>query len=120
MSRPVIIMPADDAFEQHELRRVRKHVRRAEKRGLPATLTLSEWLTILEEYNYDCAYCGQRFESIEHLIPVRHGGGTTATNCVPACEPCNHLSEYASTIVARAEAMDRVGQLIQMVKMHLS
>ena len=58
------------------------------------TLTSQEWLDILEEYNYKCAYCGIEFnENIlpekDHIIPISKGGNNTKENIVPSCRSCN-------------------------------
>jgi hypothetical protein len=63
---------------------------RTRELGLPSTLRLDEWLLILARFNYKCAYCGGKFESLDHIVPVCQGGGTTAVNVVPACRPCNN------------------------------
>ena len=79
-----------------ETQRKREHARlqtqlsRAEKEGLPATLTLEEWLQTLADFNGLCAYCLERpFEHLEHFIPIDAGGGTTVGNCIPSCGKCN-------------------------------
>ncbi len=42
---------------------------------------------------YQCQYCEDTFDfkdlTIDHVIPVSHGGGTTWENCVTSCKPCN-------------------------------
>lgn len=73
---------------------VRLHCQRAKKRGLPATLTVEEWLNIQEHFNYLCAYCQQSPGTVlEHFIPLNCGAssGTTKENVVPACDRCNKL-----------------------------
>jgi NMD protein affecting ribosome stability and mRNA decay len=74
-----------------EMIRRYRHRRESLKRGLPRTLTLKEWNSILEKYNYSCAYCGRNDEPLtqEHWIPSSRGGGYTAQNIVPACSRCN-------------------------------
>ena len=43
--------------------------------------------------NYTCAYCEELLEkkdcTLDHVLPVSHGGKTTFENCVTACSPCN-------------------------------
>ena len=68
--------------------------RRSRKRSSPNTLTFNEWLEILREYNYRCAYCGIAFDGKnrperDHVIPVSKGGGNTKDNIVPSCRLCN-------------------------------
>ena len=36
-----------------------------------------------------CIYCGQRSESIDHVLPQSRGGLSVTENCVPACLACN-------------------------------
>src|SRR6266568_8750100 len=75
------------ARERH---RVLSNCRRTSKFGNPSTLTLTQWLEILDRYNWQCAYCLEApYQILEHCRSVRYGGGTTAENCVPACVKCN-------------------------------
>ena len=60
------------------------------------TLTVDEWLGILERFSYQCAYCERSWESIDHVIPFSKGGPNTETNVVPACKNCNS-SKFVST-----------------------
>lgn len=69
---------------------VGRNLWRARRAGQPATLTVDQWIEILDRYNWRCAYCGKRlYEVLEHKTPISKGGGTTAENCVPACASCN-------------------------------
>lgn len=64
--------------------------RQARKRGLPNTLTASEWRAICAAYKFRCAYCGKKTKlTQDHVSPLSKGGGTTAWNTVPACPSCN-------------------------------
>ena len=73
-----------------EAKKVAFHLTRAKVLGLPATLTLSQWLETLKYFQWKCAYCGIRpYEILEHFLPLFHGGGTTQDNCIPACPSCN-------------------------------
>jgi 5-methylcytosine-specific restriction endonuclease McrA len=74
----------------YEAARVRQQCRRALQYALPATLTTEQWLRTLDVSGWLCAYCGRvPVELLEHYVPLEHGGGTTADNCVPACSTCN-------------------------------
>jgi len=71
-----------------------KTKRRAKERNIINTLTSQEWLDILEEYNYRCAYCDVEFDienmsTQDHIIPISKGGDNTKDNVVPACKGCN-------------------------------
>jgi hypothetical protein len=73
-----------------QLRRAR---RAASKRGLEATLTITDWYQTCADLEYRCAYCGEeaRDATIDHFLPMVSGGGTTITNCLLSCRQCNHL-----------------------------
>jgi len=69
-------------------------VRRDRERKLANTLTFDEWLEILEDYRYKCAYCGESFShsnlpTIDHIIPISRGGNNVKENVAPACRSCN-------------------------------
>jgi HNH endonuclease len=100
-----------------ELKRVRQNLSNAEVRGLPATLTLEEWLAILEQYQGMCAYClTTPFEALDHLIPLTVGeDGTVATNCLPSCKSCNSRKGgyYEALPLSPTERLDRVRFLVQ-------
>lgn len=71
-----------------EIDRVKAQLQHARTLSAEATLTLLDWLMILEQFNWQCAYCQSRpFEIMSHVIPLPRGG-TTPQNCVPACYGC--------------------------------
>jgi 5-methylcytosine-specific restriction endonuclease McrA len=64
--------------------------RRARVAAALATLTAAQWEAILELHGNACAYCGKPGKmTMDHVLPVSRGGGTTADNVVPACQSCN-------------------------------
>jgi 5-methylcytosine-specific restriction endonuclease McrA len=64
--------------------------RRAIKKQLPYTLTITQWNTIKKHFNNSCAYCGKKSKlEQEHFIPLSKGGGYTECNIIPACRSCN-------------------------------
>ncbi len=69
--------------------RIRDARKSANQANVVSTLTLDEWLEILKAYNYECAYCGNPYESMDHYIPFKLGGANVKDNVVPACWPCN-------------------------------
>jgi len=75
--------------------RWRIRLRRAQKAGLPATLTKEQWTEICAEWRQRCAYCGIQESKLpevlhqERIVPASQGGGYTASNVVPACRSCN-------------------------------
>jgi 5-methylcytosine-specific restriction endonuclease McrA len=96
--------------EEHN--RLRNNIMRAEELGLPATLTLKQWLATLDYFNRKCAYCLVPYKGLEHYIPITLGGGTTVDNCVPSCSRCNvrkrdkHPDQFACLFPA--DNMDRI------------
>jgi len=68
---------------------------RARKLGLPVDLTLEEWISTVEYFQWMCAYCLDKpYEVLEHFIPINLGGGTTYDNCVPSCSDCNKRKKH--------------------------
>lgn len=72
-----------------EIDRVKAQVRRARTMEADATLNVVDWLMILEQFDWRCAYCHSGpFEIMSHVIPLPRGG-TTPENCVPSCYSCS-------------------------------
>lgn len=72
-----------------EIDRVRAQCQHARSLSSEATLTLLDWLLILDRFNWKCAYCrSQPFTILSHIVPLPRGG-TTPTNCVPSCYSCS-------------------------------
>lgn len=76
-------------------------LRRARQAGTPASLTMEEWQQTINHFNGLCAYClTAHWEQIEHFLPVETwGGGTTLSNCVPACASCNTCKDHPKFIL---------------------
>jgi hypothetical protein len=92
-----------------ETKRVADANLRTEELGLKSTLTVGDWLKIIARYKNTCAYCGRAANCLEHLKPVKFGGGTTKKNCVPACASCNKAKGNAQTgWVPRMQYVDEV------------
>jgi 5-methylcytosine-specific restriction endonuclease McrA len=78
--------------------------RRAEKRGNAGTgglLTATEWTETKEYFDHRCAYCGRQLEklTIDHIVPLSHGGMHARGNIVPACRSCNSAKHDSSLLV---------------------
>ncbi|MEO5365538.1 MAG: HNH endonuclease [Magnetococcus sp. WYHC-3] len=66
-----------------------------------------------------CHYCGRRVPpaelTLDHVVPLVRGGRTSRSNCVPACQECNHAKRHLPPGVwqARLESMrsDHVDEL---------
>jgi len=95
---------------------------RAREAGAVGSLTLNQWIYILNAFRWRCAYCPDGpYQALEHVIPISRGGGTTAYNCVPACTPCNsakggrHPDEIRETSRS-PEAIRRVRAQLQQLQ----
>ncbi len=66
------------------------HCRRAAHVGLPATLTMEQWLCTLDFFGGLCAYYQLKPGVVlEQYIPVSLDGGTSVDNCIPSCYACH-------------------------------
>jgi 5-methylcytosine-specific restriction endonuclease McrA len=97
---------------------VSTHLGRARAAATPATLTISQWVAVLEYFHGKCAYCQSRpSQVIEHFIPISLGGGTTAENCVPACQRCNNRKGNKPperlTEIFQSHAIERIKAYLQ-------
>jgi 5-methylcytosine-specific restriction endonuclease McrA len=65
--------------------------RRARILGNGGVLTEDEWYAILDFYGHKCLCCGRDDMklTIDHVIPIFHGGKHSADNVQPLCGPCN-------------------------------
>ena len=69
---------------------IKEQRRRARERQLPSTLTAVQWNQIKEEFNGECAYCGEKKPlTQEHFMPLSKGGEYTHNNIIPSCQSCN-------------------------------
>lgn len=87
--------------------------RRTRNNNIINTLILQEWLDILKEYNYRCAYCGVGFgdnilPTKDHIIPISKGGNNIKENVVPACQSCN--SKKNNKIISEVRGEGRLWQ----------
>ncbi|HEY7417683.1 MAG TPA: hypothetical protein VH593_21050 [Ktedonobacteraceae bacterium] len=87
--------------------------RYALRNHLPATLTLTQWLSVCSDFGGSCAYCHEMsYQRIDMVIPER---GLAYDNVVPICLACLHHKEHgfeaAIQHVRGYLACDRVAQL---------
>ncbi|MBE2197473.1 MAG: HNH endonuclease [Anaerolinea sp.] len=87
-----------------ERKRVSNNRQRALRRGLRADLSLMDWALRLAQFDFSCAYCGRPFYTMDHVLPLGNGGGTTFVNVVPCCEECNSRKGAAVWLPAVAES----------------
>jgi 5-methylcytosine-specific restriction endonuclease McrA len=103
--------------------RVARHNAIAAAELLPASLNLIEWIATLTYFRWQCAYCGGPYHLIEHYIPIVHGGeptwsgGTTWSNCVPACRSCNgKKGTQHPSLVRTMPALGRVERYLTAIR----
>lgn len=77
------------------LQTTKKAVRRLESEGIEVvnTLTIHEVALTLGEDT--CAYCGEEIpeqeRTLDHIVPMKYGGGNTFENITMACSTCNSV-----------------------------
>jgi 5-methylcytosine-specific restriction endonuclease McrA len=79
-------------WEEHpEICRISSARRRALLLEAEGTFTVDEWLQVLEDFDYCCAYCGVQLDAptMDHVVPLSKGGTNDIDNIVPACKSCN-------------------------------
>lgn len=97
MSRKIYYCPVclEDKPLIYAAQQVKHNIHRAEKVGASATLTVQQWLSTLNDFSWQCAYCQSRpYRLLEHFIPINLGGGTTPDNVLPACSSCNSVKSF--------------------------
>jgi len=66
------------------------HRRKAIKRSLLSTLTVTQWEEIKQHFNNACCYCGEgKPLHQEHFLALSKGGEYSRDNILPACGSCN-------------------------------
>lgn len=80
-------------WQQRNKDKVRNYqlTRRARIAGNGGEMTVEEWNAILDFYGHKCLCCGKSDVkmTIDHVIPIFHGGKHSADNVQPLCGPCN-------------------------------
>lgn len=89
---------------KNEKRRVERNVKRARDAGCRADLSDVQWGYLVGHYNARCAYCGGAMETMDHIVPLANGGGTTFANVTPCCLSCNEAKGTAVWLPAQAGA----------------
>jgi 5-methylcytosine-specific restriction endonuclease McrA len=85
---------------KHREQQERRHERLNQNGG---TLTDADWQLILKRYGYRCLACGSTTNlTLDHIVPLAHGGRHDADNVQPLCRACN-ASKRDHTIDYRLE-----------------
>lgn len=105
---------------KYELRHLYKSLWRAKKANVPATLTIKQWLGILDRFNWKCAYCKKPYQVIEHVVSISQSGGTTELNCVPACLTCNRHKDNVNGNTISSATIEHVQEQLKQLAMKAS
>jgi 5-methylcytosine-specific restriction endonuclease McrA len=73
--------------------------RRARKLGATGSHSDAEFGHLLESYCGLCAYCNERAESEDHVVPLINGGTDDIMNIAPACLRCNKRKNDTEMLV---------------------
>ena len=90
---------------------VRRSNERAIAAGVESTLTVEEWIKILDKHNHQCAICGEGGPKsrlrlyLDHKVPFSKGGTNTRANTQPACHKC--FSVKAASLATKANMVRR-------------
>lgn len=52
-------------------------------------VTADELYFIFAFFDFQCMYCGEPWEAIEHIVPLSKGGDSIMENMGPVCTHCN-------------------------------
>lgn len=67
-----------------------RRARRAKITNAPGFATSEQVRLRMEYHRNTCVYCRvNRFEEVDHAIPLDRGGSNWPSNLVPSCRPCN-------------------------------
>ncbi len=81
--------------DKGKLNRKRQNARRrAQLKKSQHTLTVEDWNEVLRKQNFECNHCHKPFSqdlppTVDHVLPVSLGGGTTKENVQALCSECN-------------------------------
>lgn len=87
------------------------HNERARRKGLVSDLNVLQWIDVLNHFNFKCAYCGDKYKELDHVISVSIGGGTTIGNVMPSCVNCNHSKSNKINLRHMAITMENLDAL---------
>jgi len=73
--------------ERHKVVNSRRH---AAKKNADGTFTYNDWATLCKRYGNKCLCCGKVGKmTIDHIVPLVHGGPHSMSNIQPLCKSCN-------------------------------
>lgn len=74
-----------------ESARIIQHVRRSRVKAAGGRFTVKEFRELCAWFDNRCAYCGASGKmTMDHIVPIAHGGSNWISNILPACRLCNY------------------------------
>ena len=106
----------DHWWSRHEddplWQRLKTGAHRARAAGCVAeNITGPELLAYWESQGIDpgsCAFCGGRFEQVDHVQPLARGGGHVMGNLAPSCRGCNRGKKDKPLVEFLADRAERL------------
>lgn len=85
------VLKLENPEKVKETNRRGAHLRRVREYGVERTATKKDEKFILESTNGVCLYCNTKMPipTIDHFIPISHGGPHSLGNILPCCKTCN-------------------------------
>lgn len=81
----IVLHSAGSSVQVPSVIRLRTYVRVPYRARVPMTRA-----ALMHRDRFRCAYCGDKAETIDHVVPRSRGGAHTWENCVACCAACNH------------------------------
>ncbi|ORX07237.1 HNH endonuclease [Mycolicibacillus trivialis] len=81
----VIVRSATTAVVVPSVIRLTRYVRVPYRARVPMTRA-----ALMHRDRFRCAYCGNRADTVDHVVPRSRGGAHCWENCVACCSACNH------------------------------
>jgi len=81
---------------------IRVKVYNHNKKSNGGKFTAEEWQMLCEYYGNKCLCCGLEETTVDHIVPVKFGGGSSIDNLQPLCKSCNS-SKQTKTIDYRPD-----------------
>lgn len=81
----LLIHSATTALVAPSVIRLRRYIRVPYRARVPMTRA-----ALMQRDRFRCAYCGNRADTVDHVVPRSRGGAHCWENCVACCWACNH------------------------------
>jgi 5-methylcytosine-specific restriction endonuclease McrA len=81
----------DGKSSTREYDRMKAHQRRVKEMSNGGHYTIAQWEDLVTRYGNKCLACGRTDVklTVDHVVPVAHGGTNNISNLQPLCKSCN-------------------------------